>query len=126
MSRGYSDSYLQGLWRKAVKAHWGERCVKCKAEPVQCHHIIKRRYAVLRNDWKNGIPLCAKCHNWIETLPGSDWLYWTLGEDHRMYLATRERVNIKDHLVQHGITRKEFDQRTAERLKEKIAEGRDD
>jgi hypothetical protein len=89
---------------------------------VQCHHVVKRRYAVLRHDWRNGIPLCTPCHDWIDTLPGAVWLRDTLGVEIMQYLTVRETVNIKDHLVQWGMTRKEFDKQTAERLKEKIGE----
>jgi hypothetical protein len=121
MSKGYSDSYLQQLWRQAVKSHWGDRCAKCGSSDVQCHHIVKRRRAMLRNDWHNGIPLCHACHNWIETMAGRLWLADKLEPWHKEYLMLMDK-DIKQHLTEAGMTRAEFDKLTAEELKRKIKE----
>lgn len=113
--RKMSDSNLQSWWRKAVIATWGGRCAHCGFAEVECHHIVKRRHAMLRNDYRNGIPLCKSCHAWAETLKGRAWVYMQVDMD---YLSERERVNIKDYLQQRGITRYEFDEMQLAELKE--------
>lgn len=119
MAKGYSDSHLQTWWRRAVKAVNGECCIRCGSDPVEVHHVVKRRHALLRHDWRNGIPLCAACHRWVETLAGK---LWVADQVDMRYLLAHERENIKDYLRDHGLNRREFDQRTLEELKRVVAE----
>lgn len=69
----YSDSYLMKLWREAVLNFWGNRCGFCGhpiEEELQCHHIVYRRHKILKWNWRNGIPLCYKCHRVAHTKAG--------------------------------------------------------
>lgn len=118
-SKTYKDGYLKELWRKAVKAEYGERCVKCGAMPVECHHIVRRAKSMLSNDWRNGIPLCHEHHRWAHTLEGRLWVYDKIGEERLDYLTERD-CDMKTYLVQHGMTRADFGKWTAKELKEKI------
>lgn len=61
---GLSDSSLMALWRRAVLKHYGYRCVICGGDgTLEAHHCIKRRYKLLRYDWRNGVPVHpGDCH----------------------------------------------------------------
>src|SRR6056297_1701997 len=115
MKKGFSDSYLQQLWRKAVYAQYNHRCAVCGDLTIEAHHIVKRRKAVLKHDWRNGIALCHKHHEWIETLAGKEWLSGFLSEEQKQYLFAHE-VNLKDYLFEKGLTREEFSKRQAQEL----------
>ena len=117
-SKGYSDGYLQNLWHKAVRAHWSNRCARCGSPDIQCHHVVPRRKALLRNDWRNGIALCAECHAWAHQLAGRRWVESVVDID---YLTERD-VILTDWLQAHGMSRKEFDKAVAEELKRKANE----
>jgi hypothetical protein len=114
----YSDKYLQNLWREAVRAHWGRRCARCGDPAIQCHHIVPRRRALLRNDWRNGIALCAECHAWAHTTAGRRWVESQVDMD---YLESRD-VDAKQWLQDHGMSRAEFGRQIAVELKEKASE----
>lgn len=117
--RGYSDSYLQQWWRRAVKAYHGEYCVRCGNEPVECHHIVKRRYSVLRNDWRNGLPLCQDCHAWVErTVAGRRWAENQVDIVH----LERKDINLKQYLTERGMTRSEFDKEQLSELRRVVEE----
>ena len=114
-----SDSYLQQLWRRAVKAVHGEGCILCGAQPVECHHIVKRRHAILRHDWRNGIPLCAACHSKADTISGRA----AIGEHVNVeYLQRFEHEIFKGHLKDIGKTRAEFLHAELDELKRVIAD----
>ena len=116
--KGYSDSYMQNLWRKAVQAHWNYRCARCGAAEGQCHHIVPRRKAILRNDWRNGILLCVECHRWAHTLAGRRWVESVVDID---YLTERD-VILTDWLQDNGMSRNEFDRAVVAELKRKADE----
>ena len=118
MDKGPSDRYLQQWWRKAVMAVHGDRCRLCGAQPVECHHIIKRRYSVLRHDWRNGIPLCAACHSTADTIKGRQVIASYVDVE---YLEANESWTLKDWLVAHHATRAEFLSDELEELKAVVA-----
>ena len=39
------------------------------AGPIQCAHLISRRYRNTRWDKRNAVPLCAAHHRWLDTNP---------------------------------------------------------
>lgn len=53
-------------WSKLVLAKNNSRCVICE-KAATAAHIISRRYAATRLVIENGIPLCIKHHNWLDT-----------------------------------------------------------
>ena len=88
-----------------MKQVHGDACVICSQRPVQAHHCVKRRKAILRHDWRNGLPLCVECHAGIDTIRGRAYIAQYLDME---YLADRERTTFKDYLVKRGMTRAEF------------------
>lgn len=71
-----ADEQLLEAWRKAVKARDGNRCRCCKrkvivtlklqASRAECHHLTGRVHKPTRYDVRNGILLCASCHQRVE------------------------------------------------------------
>ena len=107
--RGYSDSYLQQLWRKAVKLRWGNRCAmrhqgECSGD-LECHHIARRGKSVLRNDYRNGVVLCEKHHRWMDSTEGKDRLRYIVDMDY----VIENDVLLPEKLKELGMNRREFD-----------------
>lgn len=103
--RSVSERYLDGLFSKAVCAKAHGVCAKCGGRGSQAHHIIKRRFKVLRWDVNNGVWLCPACHEWIHnTVRG---LTWQLDYVNMDYLSEHQ-MNLKDYLMQEGISNDEF------------------
>lgn len=100
-----SDSTMRNYWRRAVKSVHGNACVICRQTPVQCHHAVHRARAILRHDYRNGLPLCAECHNMADTILGRAEVAKHLDME---WLAKQERIVFKDYLVQKGKTRADF------------------
>lgn len=120
----YSDSYLNQLWTKAVAAEKGTMCCnpECANPAGATHHIIKRRYKVLKYDAKNGLPLCAVCHPVADR--NSAWALSLVSEEDREYLAEMGKWTLDDWLQHTGQTRDEFLTGEANELKRIIGGGR--
>jgi 5-methylcytosine-specific restriction endonuclease McrA len=52
------------LWREAIFAIHGAKCLVCLERPAtQAHHIFnKSANNAFRYDIRNGLPVCTKCH----------------------------------------------------------------
>jgi len=108
-TKGISDGRLMSLWRKAVLAHNGHRCLLCGMtgdDNLQCHHIVKRRRKFLRYDYRNGVPLCVGCHQFAHTKAGDMELMRRFR--HYQYCADNEQIVIKDWLLRQGKTEAEW------------------
>ena len=116
-----ADSTLQSWWRRAVKTVQGSRCKVCGAEPVQIHHMVKRRRIQLKHDWRNGLPLCVECHAGIDTIRGRAQVAQYLDME---YLADRECTTFKNYLVKRGMTRAEFLTAQLDELKAIVGDNR--
>lgn len=114
-----TDRTLQRWWRRAVIAIHGERCVLCGRQPVECHHIVKRRHMVLRHDPKNGVPLCVACHPVADTIDGRAAIEAQVDIE---YLRDMEFTRLKDWLQSMGMTRTEFLAGELEELKRIVRE----
>lgn len=119
MKKTYSDRYMQTWWRLAVLAANRNTCAECgrirAPEDLECHHVIKRRVRLLRNDWRNGVPVCrdTDCHRLAD---GKGLLI--ASPINRAHLEHLNRYStIKDYLVEEGITLAQFDRETLEQLK---------
>ena len=112
--KAVSDGYLDTLWSAAVKRD--RRCAKCgmTGDSLHAHHIIKRRYKVLRWDVKNGIALCPACHEWIHSTPKGK--QWEVEHADLEYLDDKH-CNLKDYLLQCGMSDAEFRTHMKESLK---------
>lgn len=93
---------------------FGGRCARCGSTHIQAHHIVRRGKKVLRWDIKNGIALCKKCHNWMDTLEGTRWSYKQVDYE---YLLGND-ITLAEYIAQNGITRAEFRERAKNALKE--------
>jgi hypothetical protein len=120
----YSDSYLNQLWTKAVRVQKGEMCCnpECRNPATGTHHLIKRRYKVLKYDVKNGLPLCSVCHPIADR--NSAWALSLVSEEDREYLGELGKFTLDDYLAYMGKTRDEFLAGEAAELKRIIEEGR--
>jgi hypothetical protein len=119
--RGYSESVLLDLFRKAVKALRGEVCLRCIEEgvnerrPVQIHHIVHRSFLLLKYDPENGLPLCAEHHAWADTGAGREWCRSKVD---KVYLDQRQAYgNIKAYFTELGTCRQDW----IETMKNKLA-----
>lgn len=85
-------SYGKGTKGKATKLHAQlvrargacERCgVSGEIEPLQCAHIISRRYSHTRCDTRNAWALCGSCHYTVDNFADEkmDLVQRTIGED---------------------------------------------
>lgn len=110
-----SDKYLSSLWSKAVRAEKGLRCVKCGTNAHSVHHIIKRRYMVLRYDPKNGVPLCTMCHPIADR--NTEFAMQLIPDADRGYLADMGMYTLKDWLQVSRQSRAEFLKGCADELK---------
>lgn len=119
-TKSVSDDYLIQLWRKAVKAWHGERCVFCGNTPVECHHIIKRKHYVTRWDFKNGLPLCHYCHEIADTLMMKDKIKDFIGHEWWEYLCDMELYGKKEFLYQENLTDNEFRKKIKKELRDVV------
>lgn len=119
--------YLQMLWRAAVLEHHKRRCAVCglikSEDQLECHHLVKRRYRVLRNDYRNGVPACVgECHNYADTSVGTAQIL--VKHEFADYLIGRMKQfkTIKDYRMWRGISQKEHEKEEADELK-RVARG---
>jgi hypothetical protein len=61
--------------------------------PLQCAHIIRRRYARTQTDLNNALCLCAKHHAWLD-LHLADFIHW-VGEDRYRELQHKADAGIQ-------------------------------
>jgi hypothetical protein len=107
---GLSKTNLNRLWRRAVLASYHNMCPCCGntfIDEIECHHIVKRRNALLKYDYRNGIPGCkAKCHDFYHTLKGEKFI---MGY-HRFYdyICDLQQLTLKEYLFRNRMTKKQF------------------
>lgn len=134
-NRSVSDSHLMRLWRQAVLIHFNNTCPLCgwnKPEDLQCHHVVFRRHAVLRYDWRNGIPLCnvynvnnqkyggQTCHQYAHTFKGENEIRQFVDVK---YLEYAEAYRLKEFLMELGVSRNQFLLSMKDDLQRKIEQG---
>jgi len=71
-----ADEKALEAWKKGVRARDGKRCrccarkvvvtLKLQASRAECHHVTGRAHKPTRYDIRNGLQLCATCHQRIE------------------------------------------------------------
>lgn len=66
----YADTSEE--WSKLVRKKYQNRCICCSADwGLGAHHVISRRYKVLALYIPNGLSLCTICHNYVESIKGT-------------------------------------------------------
>ena len=120
-TKGLSDSTLHALWRKAVRAQGQNRCIICGAwGQLECHHVIHRRYKLLRWDWRNGVPVCpGVCHDMADREGVG------IAGDYAPHLRAVARVTFKQYLVDMELSEAEWRERVKYDLQQAIG-GTDD
>jgi hypothetical protein len=98
---GLSDSTLSALWRKVVLHVGNNTCVICcEGGTLQAHHVIHRRYKMLRWDWRNGVPVHAgDCHETANTQ--GIYAAYSVWRD---YLMKRSRWLYKQYVTERGMS----------------------
>ena len=68
------------LWSRAVRDDWSNKCAVCGHWRCEAHHLIPRGHEATRYDLRNGIALCARCHQFDgDVAPhqnAAGWLKW--------------------------------------------------
>lgn len=122
----YSDSYMQKHWRQAVLKKFDNCCYLC-GKPIyqveiECHHIVKRKTWLLRNDHRNGIPVCKYgCHQNAETPWGKHKIDEYLIENNLLEYLQERTGNCKDYLLKKGMSKAEYQAIMLKELKEIIS-----
>lgn len=84
-AKGRLREMADSLWSMAVRDDWAWKCAVCGAGKVEAHHIVPRQHFAVRYSLRNGIALCAHCHNYNADLSphqnSAGWLKW-LEEHH--------------------------------------------
>jgi hypothetical protein len=121
----YSDSYMQKHWRQAVLKEFNNCCFFCKKPSyqveIECHHIVKRKMWILKNDYRNGIPVCKYgCHQNAETPFGKHQISeYLISKNYLNYLQERSG-NAKDYLFKIGMSKPEYQAKMLMELKQII------
>ncbi len=117
-----TDRTMQRWWRRAVLTVHKNKCAVCgrirEPEELECHHLVKRRYRILRHDDRNGVPVCkGKCHSYADTTAGTAEILSKHKWADYLNSVVRDFRTVKDYLVQKGITQKQMDEKSLEELK---------
>jgi len=70
IKRENSTPYLDGLWSKATKYYYGDKCEVCGKTGVNSHHIYSRSNLAVRWDIDNCSCLCVYHHLWDTKISG--------------------------------------------------------
>lgn len=79
----------------SLKAKGERQCRNCPAEAVHLHHIVPRSRwpGTERDDLRNGMPLCARCHSrWHRKSPGAPD-HTCITDEEREYINTTAPVD---------------------------------
>lgn len=92
---------LDGLY---PKLRYNKACSICGRQATEIHHIIHRDNLLLRYDLNNLLPLCSDCHRLVHDKGAELYIsVWKME-----YLNALKNVQLKDYLLKHGLTKKEF------------------
>jgi hypothetical protein len=102
-----TDRTMQRYWRAAVLVQNHFTCAVCHKyqhpNNLEAHHLVKRRYRLLRHDVRNGVLVCCGvCHQYADTATGTAEILTT--SPYRVYLtdAVRKWRTYKDFLISIG------------------------
>lgn len=112
------------LWNLAIFKRGGYVCARClslnKITPaVDAHHIVhKTQGLVLRYEVDNGVALCRSCHLKDDTGDLQPWCIAYISQEKFNELLLLRHGNIKQELVEMGLTMEEFLTMTIKKLEE--------
>lgn len=117
-----NDRTMQSHWRKAVLKANRNRCAVCgiiRADgELECHHLVKRRYRILRHDYRNGVPVCIMgCHRYADTTTGTAEILKKHKYEEYLTGIVRKYQTVKEYLIDYGITQLEKDRADLDELK---------
>lgn len=92
------------MWRRAIKAAWGDRCAYCDATPIDdksltIDHVRPKAHGG-EDRTTNCIPACRRCNHAKGSNP--DWVAWFREQD--FYSSWRE-VEIRHWLATGDVLR---------------------
>ena len=117
-----TDRTMQVWWRRAVLRANQNTCAVCgKVRPdneLECHHLVKRRYRLLRHDWRNGVPVCVgECHRYADTTTGTAGILSAHKWGEYLGEMVRKYRTVKDYLIDNGISQAQMDAASLDELK---------
>jgi hypothetical protein len=79
-AKGRLRDMADRLWSIAVRGDWGNKCAVCGAGKCEAHHLVPRQHEATRYELRNGVCLCAHCHQFDRDLSphqnSAGWLEW--------------------------------------------------
>jgi hypothetical protein len=113
------------LWSIAIKSKTGHMCARCLSEgrmsdAHDAHHIVhKTQGLALKYSLANGIGLCRTCHDTDSQGILRAWCIDYIGEERYDELLSLRHGNIKQELVEMGLTMDDYLDKVIARLREK-------
>lgn len=80
-AKGRLKEMADQLWSLAIRADWDDKCAVCGSrQSLNAHHLIPRQHEATRYDLRNGISLCAHCHQYSADISphqnAAGWILW--------------------------------------------------
>lgn len=120
----YKKKEADRLWSIAIKSKTGHFCARClslgeSSTATDAHHIVhKTQGLALRYELGNGVGLCRTCHKLDDTGELRAWCIAHIGQEKYDYLLSLRHGNMKQELVEMGLTKDEYYSDVIKRLRE--------
>jgi len=79
-AKGRLRDIADQLWSIAVRGDWNWNCAVCGHRKTEAHHLVPRQHEATRYELRNGIALCAGCHQFNPDVSphqnAAAWLKW--------------------------------------------------
>lgn len=114
-AKGRLRDMADQLWSLAVKNDWAGKCAVCGKRKCEAHHLIPRQHQATRYALRNGIALCAHCHQFDRDISphqnAAGWVLWLHAHHKPLYewyletAATRNQttglITNADYYIEH-------------------------
>jgi hypothetical protein len=98
-AKGRLKEFADRLWSLAVRSDWNHHCAVCGSTKSEAHHMVPRQHEATRYDLRNGIALCAACHQFDKNISPHqnaagfwNWLQTTYPNFAEWYMDNRRPV----------------------------------
>jgi hypothetical protein len=85
-AKGRLRDFADRLWSRAVRDDWANHCAVCGSTNVEAHHLVPRQHEQTRYDLKNGVALCAACHQFDKNISphqnSAGWISFLIDNHH--------------------------------------------